>query len=324
MTTKLKIIQFLEILYKYSDAKNPMSMDEIISRLQSDYGIKACRQTVADYIRCLNDLEIPIEVYKKKYYYDNRLFEDGEIELLCHSVMANSSIPLDFSKDLILKLKRLQSTHFANGKNLAFNIYNVDKRDNKDLFLNVERISHAIDNQKVISFSYHRYDYRKELCDSNNKRYYVIPLCTLAYQSRFYLAASSHDDSYDGIRHYRIDKIKDIKLENDVDKTIVELDPYAYSRHRLYMQAGPINEYELEVANNHFIFDELVDVCGLDIDIEAKSKDSYRVLVKAPESAIIYFVCQYIQYVKLLKPANTKNKIIDILKNKLQEYETSE
>lgn len=316
--SKNGVAQCLTILQKYSDVNHPLSTEEIIDLFNKEYNQNVCRQTVSSYIKSLREMDIEIPTLKKKCYFDDRIFEDSQVELLCHSIMSCVSISQKYSEELIDKLKSMQSVYFADNYNLDFNIKNVDKRDNKELFFNIELISKAIDDNMTIKFKYHRYNSHKVL-EEQNKEYHVVPLCTLAYQNRFYLIAQSANNSFEGIRHYRIDKIKTIVMGEENHLKKITVNPYKYSKHRLYMQSGDILEFELEVDKNPMFLDELIDVCGLDIKITDRG-DYYLVRVLAPETSIIYFACQYIQYVKLVKPISTKNKIIEILNNKLLEY----
>lgn len=315
------LVHCLKVLMTYSDYDHPLSLNDIIDLIEQDFNRSYCRQSISKYITELNKMDILIESRKRKYYYDNRLFEDSEIELLCHSVISNTTIPANYSMDLIDKLKNMQGKYFANNKNLSFNICNLSKRDNQDLFLNIDMISGAIDKSCALSFHYYRYNSEKQFINFSKKTYRVVPIFTIALDNRFYLVALSADGSFEGYRHYRIDKIKDIKIEEKHKLQLPECNPYDYARHRIYMQSGEIEKFELEIKNNQFIFDELIDVCGIDIEISKKDKDTYRAIIYAPEQSIIYLAFQYIQFIKIISPARTKNKIIDILKEKSEEYQ---
>ena len=322
--SKKKILECLAVLYKYSDKNHPLAIAQIDKKMQELYGsTPTCRQTMTSYFKYFNKMGIQIGQVKRKYYYDNRCFEDSEIELLCHSIMANNSIPLSFSLELIEKLKDIQGIHFASNKKLDFNICNVDKRENKELFLNLDTISEAINKNCCISFNYYRYNEDKHLVNYSGKDYNVAPLCTLAFQNRFYLIAINSCDGEEDYWHFRIDKIKNIKLTGRFIKKKLMIDPYKYVRHRLYMQDGNIEQYELEVEKNRFILDELVDVCGQDIEIEDKDDNHYKVIIKAPEKSLIFLACQYIQYVKVITPS-IRNKVMEILNQELKEYEEIE
>ena len=286
--------------------------------MASEYENDICRQSIGKYIKLLNNEGINIAKNKKKYYFADRNFDDSEIELLCHSVMANPSIPATYSSDLIRRLKALQSINFGN-KRLDFNICNVDKRDNRELFLNIDIISKAIDENKTIRFHYLRYGDDKQMHDFKNREYYLAPLCIVCKQNRFYLLATSANCEFSGVRHYRIDKIQKIKIADECHMAKPNIDAYEYTKNRIYMQSGDIRTFKL-LINDPYIFDELIDNCGMDIVVKKVRDNAYEVIVKAPESSIVFLACQYIQFIKVLSPLETKNKVINLLKNSLMNY----
>lgn len=314
------VVDCLRVLEKYSDPKHQLSQEDIIQKMKEDFDSDICRQSIAKYIKALNENGYNISHNKRRYYYDSRLFEDSEIELLCHSVMANPSIPSKYSAELIQKLQELQSVHFAENKNLNFNICNVDKRDNRDLFWNIDNISDAIENKLIIHFHYFRYNENKKLVDFNDKEYTVVPVKILAKQNRFYMLAISPNQEFEGIRHYRIDRIKNIAKGEVYRYRIPHIDAYEYARHRTYMQGGEIERFKLEVTSR-YMFDEIIDNCGMNIDINKVGEETYHVSLKAPESSVIFLAFQYIRYIKILEPLKTKEKMLKLLEESLVKYQ---
>ena len=313
---KAAIIACLMTLAHYSDEEHPLSTSEIIKHMSDDFGLELCRQSVAEYLKIYEMLGIEIGEIKRKYYYDDRELQNEEVEVLCHSIMANNTIPLSYSKELINKLKKTQGPYFAKNKNLDFNIFNIDKRNNKEIYMNIATISKAIDEGRKISFDYYHYDHDKRSVKSREERYKVIPCRTVSVQSRFYLV--TYSEKYKDYVHYRIDKMKDVRIEEKMT-TIYKIDPYQYTRHRLYMQAGEIKDYTLEVKSN--IIDELIDQFGIDINIEKKEEDKYIAKVKTTEQAMIYFALQFITYLKVIRPIEMKEKIKGILRDASRKYE---
>lgn len=311
------ILFCLNVLRKYSDLKHPLSIKEITDYMIKDYNYKVCRQSISKYIKTLNEEGYEISQIKKKYYFNSYPFEESEISLLCHSVIANTSIPTSYSKDLIEKLKSFQSINTIN-KNYSLYITNVDKRNNPDLFLNIDLLSEAIDENRTITFHYYRYNDNCELIDFNKKEYLVVPLSILAKNNRFYLLAINPLMEREEVRHYRIDRIKNLKITEKYKKTKPDFSAYEYAKNRMYMQTGDIFTFKLEI-NNPYIFDELIDNLGLDIIIN-KDNDKYVVTCKSPEQSIIYFACQYIKYVTIIEPQSTKEKIVALLKESLKNY----
>lgn len=314
---KIMIVQFIKLMKKYTDYDHRLSIKEIINLYKEEYDDTICRQAISNYIKELDEIGIEILCSKSKYYYsdDNRDLIDAEVELLCHSVMSSYVIPLSYSEDLIKKLKQTQSIKYiAENKNLDFNISNIDKRENKELFLNFETISKAIDDNAYISFDYFRYNADKKLCKNRSDSYKTLPIRTVSMQNKFYLI--TYNEKYNSFTHYRIDKIGNVKILEKALK-VIEIDPYEYTKNRLYMYGGDIETFEL--FTDEYILDEIIDLFGKEVKINKKD-NHYVVEVKTTKEAIIFFACQYIKHVTVIKPNNIKEEIIDILKNKLDEY----
>ena len=312
------LLECLIILFKYSDEENPISTKKLMQYLEKDYGHKATRQVLAENLRILESLGFEIVNYKRRYYLVHPLLPE-EVEVICHSIMANNGISQAHSLELIEKLKKLQSEHFAANRNLDFHMACVDKRDNKEVYLNISQISKAISEKRRISFEYYRYDSDMRLVLSRDKRYHVVPCRTVAKGNRFYLITYNHKDG--SHFHYRIDKIKNIKLEGKYDYK-VDFDQYEYTRHRLYMQTGNIIDCTFRISAQ--IIDEVYELFGKEARMEKDEENTYLAYVKAPEKSLIYFACQYVQHVVVISPINVREAVKKVIDEAHEKYKLKE
>ena len=107
---KLKILYLAKILLEYTDAKNDITLQDIIDKLAA-YNVTAERKSLYDDIAQLNDFGIKIKKtqYGRTSHYQviNRDFELAELKLLVDSVASAKFITEQKSNELIQKIERL-------------------------------------------------------------------------------------------------------------------------------------------------------------------------------------------------------------------------
>ena len=83
---------------------------------------------------------------------------------------------------------------------------------NKQLFLNIDLITEAIDKGKQISFNYtrHYFDERKK-AEQEDKEYIINPYFMVNNQGKYYLVCNY--DYFDSIANYKVEQIKNLLLE---------------------------------------------------------------------------------------------------------------
>ena len=109
---KLKILYLAKILLEYTDAKNDITLQDIIDKLAA-YNVTAERKSLYDDIAQLNDFGIKIKKtqYGRTSHYQviNRDFELAELKLVVESVASAKFITEQKSNELIQKIERLAS-----------------------------------------------------------------------------------------------------------------------------------------------------------------------------------------------------------------------
>ena len=109
---KLKILYLAKILLEYTDAKNDITLQDIIDKLAA-YNVTAERKSLYDDIAQLNDFGIKIKKtqYGRTSHYQviNRDFDLAELKLLVDSVTSAKFITEQKSNELIQKIERLAS-----------------------------------------------------------------------------------------------------------------------------------------------------------------------------------------------------------------------
>ena len=316
---KLALIRILDILKFYSDVNHPLTQEEIIDYLESDYGIVIERKAVGRNISLLKEAGIEIESDKRGTYFNGQLLSDSELHLIIDSILASKHISQEQSKSLIDRVASLSNKYFNKHIKNTYSLNQRGKVHNELLFHNIEVIDEAIEKQKKIKYTYNKYALDKKLHKSAD--HVVSPYQMLLHNQRYYLMC--HDEKWKHIAYHRVDKITNIEItdeslndirmisgyENGIDyKEIATQMPYFYSTEKPEI---------IEFYCDEGIVDQIVDWFGDDVIFE-EDNNKIKVTIKANQSSIIYWLLQYIQYIEVIGPKKVKDKILEILETSYQ------
>ena len=176
---KLKILYLAKILLEYTDAKNDITLQDIIDKLEA-CNVTAERKSLYDDIAQLNDFGIKIKKtqYGRTSHYQviNRDFELAELKLLVDSVASAKFITEKKSNELIQKIERLASKPQASMLQRQVYVAGRVKAMNNDIMENVDAIHNAISQNLQISFQYFQWNVQKEpKLRKNGERYVISP-----------------------------------------------------------------------------------------------------------------------------------------------------
>ncbi len=220
ITDRGNTICLLEILKEFSDSEHILTMKEILSKMNTVYGIKPDRRTVYSAVALLIDMGYEISTYEdngKGYYLQSRDFEQSEVMLLTDAVYSFPFISAKQSEQLIEKLQKQLSSHQRKKYRHLTVARQEHKTDNRQVFLNLEILDEAITAKKQVSFTYLDYGLDKKLHPRREKLYIVNPYGLTFTNEHYYLICnySGHEET----SLYRLDLIKDLKqLETDIDR----------------------------------------------------------------------------------------------------------
>jgi predicted DNA-binding transcriptional regulator YafY len=214
---KLKMLYLKDIFEKETDDNHCLSLSEIMEKLKAR-GVNADRKTLyADFQELRN---YGLDILNSNsgrgcvYHLGNRNFELPELKLLVDSVQAARFISDSKSRELIEKLGRLISHDQADSLKRQVVLAGRVKTMNRSVYLTVDKLHQAINQKIQVRFHYMKWDTRKNLVPRNGGNWFqVSPWLMILSDENYYLAAyyvETHE-----IRHYRVDKIKDLQLLPD-------------------------------------------------------------------------------------------------------------
>lgn len=320
---KLALIRIWQILKEYSDFNHPLTQEEILEKLEKNYGIVIERKAVSRNISLLKEAGVSIDANRRGSFLDDRDFDDSELHLLIDSVLCCQHIPAKYSKELIKKLSGLSNSYFKAG---VKNIYSVDewnKTDNQALFLNIELIDEAIEKGLQIHYDYNKYGTDKKLHKSSQQ--YVSPYRMILHNQRYYLMAYS--EYWQNIVYHRLDRITDMTI---TEKKAVPLrtipgyrngiDYQALSTGMPYMYADKAEP--IEFVADEAIVDQIIDWFGKNARIQRDETQGsrVRVFVTASPNAMEHWAMQYMSHVEIISPESLRTRIRKILEKGTEKY----
>lgn len=320
---KLAILRIWQILLRHSDYDHPLTQEEIIKYLESDYGIEMERKAVGKKIADLRAAGIDIGSRRAGSYIDSREFEDSELKLLIDGVLQSKHITAHHSKDLIEKLCGLSNKYFRSHVKNVYSVNDWSKTENQALFYNIDVVDEAIATGKQVQYDYNKYGVDAKLHKSSFQR--VSPYQLILHNQRYYLMGYS--DYWGNMTFHRLDRISNMRIydkpatpitsvkgyENGIDfKQIASTMPYMYTD----------TPERIEFIAEEWIVDQIVDWFGKDIRMSKLPDDDKKVKVELIVSplAMEYWALQYLNHVEVTKPESLRAKIRDSLHNAVKKY----
>ena len=226
---KRKLLVLLEILARETDEKHPLSVPQLVEKLQ-EHGVVAERKSVYDDLNTLNNLpDTKYEIVQQRgrgggYYMTEAPFELAELKLLVDAVYASKFITARKSKILIDKLGQFTST------------YRQEELDRKVLVSG--RIKST--DEKIL--------YTVDALHAG-QLYRVSPWVLVWENGNYYLIAYTEGR----LKHYRVDKMQNVHQLPDTTREgageYANFDVNTYMQQMFGMFNGPLKRVTLQCEN---------------------------------------------------------------------------
>ena len=322
---KMKLHYLENILKECTDEQHPLTSSGIIELLERD-GVKIERKTLYKDIALLREFGLDIIQEKKGrnvyYYVGQREFELPELKLLVDLVQASKFITKKKSMTLIKKLEAFTSKYEASELQRQLYVTDNAKVDNEKIYYNVDMIHSAINANKSITYQYFQWtvEKKKEL-RHDGKIYNVSPWALLWDHEKYYMIG--FDEDIKEIRHYRVDKIINLKLVTKTRQGIDEFKKYnisSYTKKTFGMFEGEEKMVTLRVGNS--LAGVIIDRFGRNIDIKKVNKSQFETTVKVALSDQFYgWILALGNDIKIISPKEAKAGIIELINQRQKVYE---
>lgn len=320
---KLKTMAVLDILRENTDDEHGITMPEIIEKLDA-MGITAERKSVYKDIEHLQEYGYEIsgdkEGGKYKYYLLDRNFELPELKLLVDAVQASKFISEKRSTELISKIEKQASKYQAKELHRQVYVANRVKTDYESVYYNIDDINLAINEDSQIEFDYFEWNMDKEMTmRENGHKTKISPWALMWDDENYYMVA--FDGESEIIKHYRVDKIRHIKLTGEHRDGKLEFDGFdmaSYAKETFGMFTGEPENVELEFDNN--FIGVVLDRFGKDIMVINKG-DKFRVHVDVNLSDQFFgWIMGLNDGVKIVGPENVVEAYKETLQKEVKKY----
>ena len=319
--TSLRPMLIKEILSEYTDEDHFITVNDIIERLNSDYGISTTRKTVYDDIDMLMESGFDIECVKglkntNMYHILTRAFDLVELRVLIDAVESLRFLPLAKSKILVKKLTRLagpSSDYLASSGNAALH----PRTENNQIYYIIDTINKAMLNNKQITFRYYEYlTSSKKALKNDGKAYTVSPYRLTCCNDFYYMIGFS--EKHMKVTAFRVDRIcstpEIIKISRVPEPN--DLFVESYIRESFHMKSGETEEILLEFDSS--VIDAMTDRFGHDMDITSISKTTCRALVNAqPNNVFFSWIFGFEGKVKIKAPASVQSQYIKMVSREM-------
>lgn len=311
-----RILAIIEFLWLHASKDNPKSIEDIqvyLEKLNMEVGIKALRNDLQ--FLTSDDSIIKVETSQngrnqyKFYWIQNRVFEMNELRYLMDAISAARFISEIETRKILEKLKIFVSVDEAN---LLENqlVYSQPKLGSPYFGEVVQNIHYAISEKRTIQFHYGRYNINKKFILKGSpepKLYQVNPYAIIWNNEKYYLIAYNLMDKE--IRHYRIDRIREIEV---LEKKFVVQSGFDVNRYKaklFNMYAG--EETTMEVIFHNHLITSVIDRFGLDANIKSVDNNHFRLITRVIFSkGLIRWLLKWGADAKVIHPP----KLVDEMK----------
>lgn len=301
--TKPKLLYLAKILLEETDEDHPLSTTQLINRL-SKCGISAERKAIYDDIETLETFGLDINKIKSRtnlYFIGSRTLELPELKLLVDSISSSRFITEKKSAELIEKLETLTSVHNARLLKRQVFVSGRTKTPNEQIYYNVDAIHTALLKNRKISFKYFEWTIdKKQEFKKNGEKYIQSPLGLCWADNNYYLIAYS--DTRDKILHFRVDKMTNITVLDEISSKPAEKFDIAQYTNRTFNMFGGENE-RLELLVHNSLIGVIIDRFGKDISmIKADSEHFIAMLNINASPAFLGWLISFGDKMKVLSP----------------------
>jgi len=267
---KLKLYYLYRILLEKTDDEHMITMSEIQKSLEA-YDVTADRKSLYDDLEQLSVLGVDVigEKVGRNYFYHvgSKQFEIAELKLLVDAIQSSKFITENKSNALIKKLTGMASKYEAAQLKRQVMVRGRVKNMNESIYYTVDDVHRAIAEDKQIQFRYMRWDESKRLVPRKDEPYVASPWALTWDDENYYMIA--YDEEADKIKHFRVDKLKDIEVLDHKRmgrRNFIDFDLARYAKMSFGMFGGEETRVRIAFAND--MVGVFIDRFGKDITIQ--------------------------------------------------------
>lgn len=301
-----RIIYVLSILWKKTNEDHPMSADQIVEQL-SLYGIVCERKSVYRDLEQLEEFGFDLVTNQKGTFLATRLLEVPELKLLMDMVQSARFLTEEKTSQLIEKLGKLGD--YATFRQLKSQMVDGGngKAENESVYYNIDCIVSAFQKNCQISFFYYAWSVEGKLELKNNGEKYRISPWFLQWESQQYYLIG-YDEKQNGMKHFRLDKMKNIELLSESRKGKMVYDSLnlaEYSRMHFHMYQG--ESFLITLKCDKELAGAMIDHFGRKVWMHAMDEQHFSIVVSVEVSPKFFgWIAGYSGKIQIVEPSEVR------------------
>lgn len=321
-TSSYRLLKIKELLFSETDDHNQLGIDDLKARLeQLDPNMVFDQRTIKNDLEILDSVDFEVVQNKGKfgkllYSHQTRIFEVYELRLIVDAVLSARFITKNEKNNLIEKVKRLTSNHIAKTLPEPIVFSQSANIDYELVKLNIDRVHQAISNRRVLTYQYGRFNVDKEFEYGRDGDLYHVEPYGLIWQNDYYYLIGRFQLK-DQIRHYRLDRIRNISISDEVFKKD-DFHLQEYVNQSFHMFAG--EDIRIKVRFRNALINVVLDRFGQEADITKLDDNHFVLNTKAKLSdGLVNWILTWGNQAKVLSPEH----LVQTVKEKIEQmYET--
>ncbi len=326
---KSKLLHLARILDRQTDLQHPMSLREMMEKLRANGVEVRDRKSLYDDLETLRVFGMDIEMIRQGrevgYYVASRPFELPELKLLVDAVQSSRFITKRKTDQLIGKLESLTSVH--QGRQLQRQVYVTGriKAMNESIYYSVDALHEAIEQNRQIRFHYFEWALGRgrERVEKRLRRggdwYQVSPRALIWDNENYYLLA--FDSASGTLRHYRVDKMQDIRLcDLRGEGPDGAFDPAAYAGSLFGMYHGAQETVKIRFENS--LIGVVADRFGREVFLSPDGDGHFVVTAHVAVSPqFLAWVMGFGRQAQILSPWPVREQFVALLREMEENYQ---
>lgn len=319
-----RLLTLQEILFQETDADHQLSLKELQQKLEQrllENNID--RRTIQKDLRVLEESGFEVVKNKGKYgkiFYSHqaRTFELYQLRLIVDAILSAKFITINEKNKLIDQLKQLTSIHIAKTLPEPIMFSQSANLDYDLIRLNIDRIHRAVAKRRVVTYQYGKYNVEKKFVYRRNGDLYYVEPYGLVWQNDFYYLIGKFQPTNE-MRHYRLDRIRNIKLTQETFKK-ENFHLQEYVDRTFYMFAG--KEQRIKIQFKNHLAPLVIDRFGKDVYMRTIDDEHFILSTRAKLSkGLINWILTLGPSAKVLSPDDLVTQVKDRIVRMYQSYQ---
>ncbi len=324
-SNNFRLLQLRDLLFHETDEEHELDIYEIEEKLVQRMRVKGIdHRTIKNDIEALQEMDFEVVKNRKKfgkifYSHQDKLFETYQIRLLVDAILSARFITPKEKDILIDKLKELTSTYIRKTLPEPVLFSQTINLDYERIKLNIDRLHHAITGKRVVSYQYGDFNVRKEFDFRRDGEFYFVEPYALIWQNDLYYLIGKFQETKE-IRHYRLDRIREISLLDETFKKEKGFDLQPYVDNTFHMYSG--EELHMKIRFDISLINAVFDRFGMDVDVREDGEEHFILNTKAKLSdGLISWILKWGSRATVLSPSLLVDRIKDETIKMVANYE---